>query len=139
MYFFVTICKLYSECIHFRGRFFSIRMIITWFFSLCMCVFSYFFDLLMSQVFLPAHYRHANQEKIRPLHGWQRISWHSWYILEFIKPYTLAMGFWIWCIHQFRISYFSSANLEKLFVYQRYQKTSPSCKVSDRLVWNRGK
>ena len=32
--------------------------------------------------------------------------------------------------HQFRISYFSSANLKKLSVYQRYQQR----KVSDRLV-----
>ena len=36
-------------------------------------------------------------------------------------------------------SYFSSTNLKILYGYQRYQKTSPTCKVSERLVWNRGK
>ena len=45
----------------------------------------------------------------------------------------------LWCKHKFRISYFSSANLKKLSGYQRYQQASPTCKISDRLVWNCGK
>ena len=69
--------------------------------------------------------------------------WH-FFLTKDTLVYIMAMGFYLhhsglWCIHQFRISYFSSSNLKKVTGYQRYQQISPSCKVSDDLVWNSGK
>ena len=59
---------------------------------------------------------------------------------------SMAMGFYLhhsllWCIHQFRISYFSAANLKKLSDYQKSQQACPTCKVSDRFfpkLWKIG-
>ena len=48
---------------------------------------------------------------------------------------TYVVDYGVNCINQFRISYFSSANLKKLPGYQRYQQISPTC----RLVRNCGK
>ena len=62
---------------------------------------------------------------------------HDW----FFHNELMVKGFYLhhsglWCIHQFRIPYFSSANLKTLSFYQRYQRTSHTCEVYDELVRN---
>ena len=56
-----------------------------------------------------------------------------------VQCISLAKGFYLhhsslWCIHQFRISYFSSANLKNLSDYQRCQQTSPTSSSSAHVV-----
>ena len=65
----------------------------------------------------------------------QQVGW-----LKFYGKFILAKGFYLhhsglWCIHQFRISYFSSADLKKLLAIKDIKKPllHANCKVSDRL------